>query len=423
MRLLVTIATALLAAGGCGLPTSDRDDGRQMTGPERERVERTTQPKGEIRPRRPRPAPQEPPAPREPRAPQPLQPPPPPADAPPASPPRTALDSGIDLAEELMPDERRDIEVFRRAAPSVVYINSIAVRQNPLSFDVAKIPQGTGSGFVWDRNGHVVTNFHVAEAGQELSVVLADRSEWPARVVGVAPDKDLAVLKIDAPTEKLTPLPVGDSSDLLVGQRVYAVGNPFGLDNTLTVGVVSALGRELQSPSGRTIRDVIQTDAAINPGNSGGPLIDSHGRLIGVNTAIYSPSGANAGIGFSVPVDTVKRLVPQLIATGRAVQPGIGVSILSDDLARRSEVEGVVIRSVQPRGPAARAGLEGLRRTARGWALGDLIVAVNGRPVKTIDEMAQVFEDAGVGAVVTLTVARDGKERAVELELIDLSGR
>jgi len=402
-----TIAAALLAAVGCGFPTSDRDGGRQMTGPERERVERTTQPKGEIRPRQPEPAPQEPAGP----------------PAPPASPPRTPRDSGIDLADELMPDERRDIEVFRRAAPSVVYINSIAMRQNPLSFDVAKIPQGTGSGFVWDRNGHVVTNFHVTEAGQELSVVLADRSEWPARVVGVAPDKDLAVLKIDAPADKLTPLPVGGSSDLLVGQRVYAVGNPFGLDNTLTVGVVSALGRELQSPSGRTIRDVIQTDAAINPGNSGGPLIDSRGRLIGVNTAIYSPSGANAGIGFSVPVDTVKRLVPQLIATGRAVQPGIGISILSDDLARRSEVEGVVIRSVQPNGPAARAGLEGLRRTQRGWALGDLIVAVNGKPVKTIDEMAQVFEDAGVGGVVTLTVARDGKERAVELELVDISGR
>ncbi len=260
-----------------------------------------------------------------------------------------------------------------------------------------------------------MTNFHVAEAGQELSVVLADRTEWPARIVGVAPDKDLAVLKIDAPADKLPPLPVGGSSDLLVGQRVYAVGNPFGLDNTLTVGVVSALGRELQSPSGRTIRDVIQT--------SGGPLIDSRGRLIGVNTAIYSPSGANAGIGFSVPVDTVKRLVPQLIATGRAVQPGIGISILSDDLARRSEVEGVVIRSVQPGGPAARAKLEGLRRTQRGWALGDLIVAVNGKPVKTIDEMAQVFEDAGVGGVVTLTVARDGKERTVELELVDISGR
>jgi S1-C subfamily serine protease len=405
-----TIAAALLAAGGCGFPAGDRPEDRQLTGPERERVERTTQPKGEIRPRQPEPSPREPAV-------------PPVPPAPPLSPPRTPRDSGIDLADELMPDERRDIEVFRRAAPSVVYINSIAVRQNPLSFDVMKIPQGAGSGFVWDRSGHIVTNFHVAEAGQELSVVLADRTEWPARIVGVAPDKDLAVLKIDAPADKLTPLPVGGSSDLLVGQRVYAVGNPFGLDNTLTVGVVSALGRELQSPSGRTIRDVIQTDAAINPGNSGGPLIDSRGRLIGVNTAIYSPSGANAGIGFSVPVDTVKRLVPQLIATGRAVQPGIGVSILSDDLARRSEVEGVVIRSVQPRGPAARAGLEGLRRTARGWALGDLIVAVNGKPVRTIDEMAQVFEDTGVGGVVTLTVARDGKERTVELELIDLSGR
>ncbi len=408
---------------GADFPTGDEPEDRQLTGPERERVERTTQPKGEIRPRRPDRLRRN----RQPRGsrarPSRCSPPPPPAGAPPASPPRTPLDSGIDLAAELMPDERRDIEVFRRAAPSVVYINSIAVRQNPLSFDVMKIPQGAGSGFVWDRNGHIVTNFHVAEAGQELSVVLADRSEWPARVVGVAPDKDLAVLKIDAPTDKLPPLPVGGSSDLLVGQRVYAVGNPFGLDNTLTVGVVSALGRELQSPSGRTIRDVIQTDAAINPGNSGGPLIDSRGRLIGVNTAIYSPSGANAGIGFSVPVDTVKRLVPQLIATGRAVQPGIGISILSDDLARRSQVEGVVIRSVQPRGPAARAGLEGLRRTQRGWALGDLIVAVNGKPVKTIDEMAQVFEDAGVGGVVTLTVARDGKERAVELELVDISGR
>ena len=412
-----TIAAALLAAGGCGFPTGDRSEDRQLTGPEREQVERTTQPKGEIRPRQPETAPQEP------AVPQPLQPAEPPAGAPSAAPLPAPLDPGIDLSAELMPDERRDIEVFRRAAPSVVYINSIAVRQNPLSFDVMKIPQGAGSGFVWDRNGHIVTNFHVAEAGQELSVVLADRSEWPARIVGVAPDKDLAVLKIDAPADKLPPLPVGGSSDLLVGQRVYAVGNPFGLDNTLTVGVVSALGRELQSPSGRTIRDVIQTDAAINPGNSGGPLIDSRGRLIGVNTAIYSPSGANAGIGFSVPVDTVKRLVPQLIATGRAVQPGIGVSILSDDLARRSEVEGVVIRSVQPRGPAARAGLEGLRRTQRGWALGDLIVAVNGKRVRTIDEMAQVFEDAGVGGVVTLTVARDGKERTVELELIDLSGR
>jgi S1-C subfamily serine protease len=417
-----TIAAVLLAAGGCGFPTGEESEDRQLTGPEREQVERATQRKGEIRPRQPESAPQES-APLVPPASQPLQPSESSAGAPSAAPPAILLDPGSDLSAELMPDERRDIDVFRRAAPSVVYINSIAVRQNPLSFDVMKIPQGAGSGFVWDRNGHIVTNFHVAEAGQEMSVVLADRSEWPARVVGVAPDKDLAVLKIDAPADKLPPLPVGGSSDLLVGQRVYAVGNPFGLDNTLTVGVVSALGRELQSPSGRTIRDVIQTDAAINPGNSGGPLIDSRGRLIGVNTAIYSPSGANAGIGFSVPVDTVKRLVPQLIATGRAVQPGIGVSILSDDLARRSQVEGVVIRSVQPRGPAARAGLEGLRRTQRGWALGDLIVAVNGTPVRTIDEMAQVFEDAGVGGVVTLTVARDGKERAVELELVDISGR
>ncbi len=350
----------------------------------------------------------------------------PPVPAPEAPSPDAGTAPGVvsdDLPLDLLPDERRDIEIFRRTAPSVVYINSIAVRQNPLSFDVMRIPQGAGSGFVWDRGGHVVTNFHVAEAGEELSVVLADRSEWPARVVGVAPDKDLAVLKIEAPAAKLPPLPVGSSGELLVGQRVYAVGNPFGLDNTLTVGVVSALGRELQSPSGRTIKDVIQTDAAINPGNSGGPLLDSRGRLIGVNTAIYSPSGANAGIGFSVPVDTVKRLVPQLIATGRAVQPGIGVSILSDQAARGSKIEGIVVRSVQPGGPAARAGLEGLKRTARGWALGDVIVGVNGKKVRTIDGMAQEFEDAGVGATVTLLLERDGREREVKVELIDIGAR
>jgi S1-C subfamily serine protease len=213
------------------------------------------------------------------------------------------------LPDGLTPDEKRTIEVFRRARPSVVFITSLSVRRDFFTLDIQQIPQGTGSGFVWDRDGHIITNFHVIGDGDAFSVTLADQSEWEARVIGAAPDKDLAVLKIKAPRERLVPLTPGTSRTLLVGQRVFAVGNPFGLDHSLTTGVVSALGRELRSPSGRRIRDAIQTDAAINPGNSGGPLLDSSGRLIGVSTAIFSPSGASAGIGFAVPVDTVTRLV------------------------------------------------------------------------------------------------------------------
>jgi S1-C subfamily serine protease len=228
---------------------------------------------------------------------------------------------------------------------------------------VQQIPQGAGSGFVWDTEGHVVTNFHVVQQAQALSVTLADQSEWEGRVVGAAPDKDIAVLRIKAPAAQLTPLPRGTSADLLVGQRVLAVGNPFGLDQSLTTGLVSAVGRELKSPSGRRIRDVIQTDAAINPGNSGGPLLDSRGRLIGVNTAIYSPSGASAGIGFAVPVDTVSRLVPQLISGGRVVQAGIGVSLIPERYTAQLGVTGVAIAGpsqrsspmARPRRPASRA--------------------------------------------------------------------
>ncbi|MCU0229834.1 MAG: trypsin-like peptidase domain-containing protein [Acidobacteria bacterium] len=405
----------LLAVAGCGFPAPERSESRPQTGPERERAEaeRTAPRQREQRREAP---------PAEPSATLPL--PVAPAPVAPAPPPAPGIAAAGDgLPSELLPDEQRDIELFRRTEPSVVYINSVALRQDPFSFDVTRIRQGTGSGFVWDRDGHVVTNFHVAEAGREMTVVLADRSEWPARVVGVAPDRDLAVLKIEAPSSALIPLPVGDSSGLLVGQRVYAVGNPFGLDNSLTVGVVSALGRELQSPSGRTIKDVIQTDAAINPGNSGGPLLDSRGRLIGVNTAIYSPSGANAGIGFAVPVDTVKRLVPQLIATGRAVQPGIGVSILADAQARRAGVQGVIVGEVQDGTPAARAGLVGLQRSRRGWALGDVIVGVNGQAVKSTDDLAQLLEETGVGNSARLAIEREGRRREVTVQLIDVGGR
>ncbi len=322
-------------------------------------------------------------------------------------------------SQELTPEERRTIEIFRRARPAVVFITSLALRRDFFTLDVQQIPSGTGSGFVWDRDGHVVTNFHVIQQGDAFAVTLADQSEWEARVIGAAPEKDLAVLKIKAPRERLTPLTPGVSKTLLVGQHVYAVGNPFGLDHSLTTGVVSALGRELRSPSGRRIRDVIQTDAAINPGNSGGPLLDSSGRLIGVSTAIVSPSGASAGIGFAVPVDTVTRLVPQLIARGRAVQIGIGASFIPERFNKAVGVrEGVALAEVQPEGPAARAGLAGAQLTrSRRVILGDRIVAVDGKPVRSEDDARDFFEAAGVGATVTLTVVGQGGRRDVRVAL------
>jgi S1-C subfamily serine protease len=325
-----------------------------------------------------------------------------------------------EVSGDLTADERRIVEVFRRASASVVHIANIRVRQDLFSFDVLQIQQGTGSGFVWDRSGHIVTNLHVLEGGDSFKVRLADQSEYEAKVIGYAASKDIAVLRVvDAPASKFTPLPLGVSQRLLVGQTVLAVGNPFGLDHSLTVGVVSALGRELRSPGGRKIYDVIQTDAAINPGNSGGPLLDSSGRLIGVNSAIYSPSGASAGIGFAIPVDAVKRLVPQLIARRRPVVPSIGIVALPESIATRNQLDGVVVQEVVPGSPAARVGLEGLRRAhGGGFFLGDLIVAVNGKPVQSVDEMTHIFEQQGVGATVELTVVRRGEKRTIKVPLV-----
>jgi S1-C subfamily serine protease len=346
--------------------------------------------------------------------------PPPPAARGAASSPAAASAPLTPIPEGLGPEERRDIEVFKRASDSVVFITSIALRRDFWSFDVMQIPQGTGSGFVWDKRGDIVTNFHVIESGDKFSVTLADQSEWEAEVVGAAPDKDLAVLKISAPAERLVPLMLGRSHDLLVGQKVLALGNPFGLDHSMTSGIVSALGRELKSPSNRIIRDVIQTDAAINPGNSGGPLLDSSGRLIGVNAAIFSPSGASAGIGFAVPVDTVKRLVPQLIEKGRAVNPGVGVGFVSDAQASRFGLDGAVILNVVAGSPADRAGIEGIGRSRRGYVVGDVVTAVDGKPVKSSEDLAYAFETAGVGRSVTLTLDRQGRKRDVKVTLEDI---
>ena len=320
---------------------------------------------------------------------------------------------------DLASDEQTTIDVFRETSPSVVYITSAKYGRDLFGLNVFEIPRGTGSGFIYGKGGHIVTNYHVIQPGTHWRVRLGDGSEWEARVVGVEADRDLAVLKIDAPQELLTPISLGTSKDLLVGQKVLAIGNPFGLDHTLTVGVVSALGREIKSMTGRKIRDVIQTDAAINPGNSGGPLLDSAGRLIGVNTQIASPSGASAGIGFAVPVDIVNEVVPDLIRYGQVRRPTLGVLLVSDGIARRLGLPGILIESVFEDTGAAKAGLRGTLVDGRGYVrqLGDIIVKVDDKEVRTSNELKDALELHQAGDQVTLTVLRDDRVRTVEVKL------
>jgi S1-C subfamily serine protease len=316
-------------------------------------------------------------------------------------------------------DEQAHIDVFRKASPSVVHITSLGVQRDLFSMNVQQVPRGTGTGFVWDDRGHIVTNFHVIQGANGARVTLADQSSYDAELVGAFPDRDLAVLRIDAPKEKLPPIALGSSRDLQVGQRVYAIGNPFGLDQSLTTGIVSALNREIESFNSRTIRGVIQTDAAINPGNSGGPLLDSAGRLIGVNTQIASPSGASAGIGFAIPADEVNRIVPRLIRDGRFLRPTIGISAGNAALSRALGLpKGVALVQVAPGGPAARAGLQPFRRGSRGEVLaGDVITAINDEPVADLDDMLTHFERRQPGEAVTVSVWRAGQTRKVSLVL------
>ena len=319
----------------------------------------------------------------------------------------------------LAADELAHIELFRKASPSVVHITSLGAQRDVFSMNVQQVPRGTGTGFVWDASGHIVTNIHVIQGANGAKVTLADQSTYDATLVGAFPDRDLAVLKIDAAKDKLPPLALGTSRDLQVGQRVYAIGNPFGLDQTLTIGIVSALNREIESFNNRTIRGVVQTDAAINPGNSGGPLLDSAGRLIGVNTQIASPSGASAGIGFAIPVDEVNRIVPRLIRDGRFVRPALGVTAGPPQLQRALRLpKGVAVVQVGRNTPAARAGLQPFSRGNRGEiVMGDVITAINDEPVESLDDMLAALERRQPGEAVTLTVWREGRSRSVETRL------
>lgn len=319
--------------------------------------------------------------------------------------------------------EQTTVEVFRNASPSVVFITKLEVQHDPMRRNAMAFPAGTGSGFIWDRQGHIVTNFHVIAGADGARVTLSDHSVWPAELVGAYPDKDLAVLRISAPADKLPPLPVGESESLLVGQHAFAIGNPFGLDHTLSTGVISGLGREIMSMSRRPIQGVIQTDAAINPGNSGGPLLDSAGRVIGVNTAIYSPTGTSAGVGFAVPIDTVNRVVPQLISTGRVERAGLGIRIDEGQLAARLGLRGALVLGVIPGSGAERSGLIATRRDpATGRVLlGDLVVAIDGQEVSNTLDLYRVLDTRNVGDEVQVTFLRGGEQLTVTVQLSGLN--
>ncbi len=312
--------------------------------------------------------------------------------------------------------ERQLVSLFEATSPSVAYITTEVLQ--PTGMFTAEVAQGAGSGFVWDAAGHVVTNHHVIAGARRVRVQLDAGQPLEANVVGRAPEYDLAVVRLARVPKDLRPIPLGTSKDLKVGQAAVAIGNPFGLQRTLTRGIVSALDRELPTTGYREVVGVIQTDAAINPGNSGGPLLDSAGRLIGVNTAIRSASGTSAGVGFAIPVDLVNRIVPALIARGHAPLPGIGIEPVRPDLVARAGVRGVVIADVMRGGPADQAGLRPFDR--RTGSLGDVIVAVNGRPLESLTEFVAELDRIGVNNSAELTVVRDGRERKVKVKVVDI---
>ena len=329
--------------------------------------------------------------------------------------PRTVTARG-DLAD----DEKVTIELFEKAKDSVVFITTRALVRDFWTRNVFSVPRGTGSGFIWDDAGHVITNYHVIEGASEAIVKLSDGSDYKASLTGASPAHDIAVLRISAGFKRPSPVPLGTSGDLRVGQKVFAIGNPFGLDWTLTTGIVSALDRSLSGENG-TIEHLIQTDAAINPGNSGGPLLDSAGRLIGINTAIYSPSGASAGIGFAVPVDTLNRVVPQLIKSGAYTRPSLGVELderINQRLKAALKVEGVVILKVPAGSAALRAGLQGAKITADGELIpGDIITAADGRQVDTVGKLNAALDERTAGETFNLTISRGGKTMEIPVVL------
>ncbi|WP_420844629.1 S1C family serine protease [Legionella cardiaca] len=337
-----------------------------------------------------------------------------------------ALTSYGTTLDELLPNERNTVEIFQKFSPKVVYVHRLATVVNH-SYERMQVNAGAGSGIIWDAQGHIVTNFHVINGADNLTVSIG-KLTVPAKVVGAEPRKDIAVLAIKSPKalellKSFTPFELTHTNELLVGQKTIAIGNPFGLDHSLTVGVISALGRQVPGAGGVTIRDMIQTDTSINPGNSGGPLLDSKGRLIGLNTAIYSNSGSSAGVGFAVPADDIARIVPQIIKNGRVMLSGIGIQVVEPHIARRLGIEkGLLVADVLPHTPAAQAKLHGTVRDSWGRIhIGDVITAINGHPVKNYDNFYNILVDIKVGETINLSVLRQGKILNYKLRTIDIA--
>ena len=323
----------------------------------------------------------------------------------------------VDQRGPLSEAERANIELFERVSPSVVQVAARAAAGNPLDED-EDAGAASGTGFVWDSSGHVVTNNHVVQNGSEVAVRFASGEVAQAEIIGVAPNYDLAVLRIKNARQLPPPVALGSSTELKVGQSAFAIGNPFGLDQSLTSGIISALKRRLPTSSGREISNVIQTDTAINPGNSGGPLLDSAGRLIGVNTAIISPSGSSAGIGFAIPADIVNRVVPELIKSGRVPTPGIGIVAASEAVSTRLGIEGVIIVRTAPGSPAERAGIRGVDLGS--GALGDVIVQADGKPVHRLSDLTDQIEQAGAGKSIRISLKRGSQTRDINIDIVDI---
>lgn len=329
---------------------------------------------------------------------------------------------GQDESKNLLEYEKNTINVYQQNVNSVVNITNIRKVKRGFIFDYmsTEVPAGAGSGFVWDKDGHIVTNYHVVEDGDKFTVTFHnDKKQYKAKLVGVEPLKDLAVLKLEEKPNNIAPIITGNSKDLVIGQKAMALGNPFGLDHTITAGIISATGRSIKGIGGVSIANMIQTDTSINPGNSGGPLLDSTGKVIGVNTMIYSQSGSSAGVGFAVPIDTVKRIVPELIKHGKIVRPGFRIGVLPEPYRDRFGIKkGIVITYVDEDGPAGKAGIKGMTRDEYGRPyVGDILVKVDGKEVNNFDEIYNVLENYKVGDEVEIEYIRDDKIKKTKMKL------
>ncbi len=331
-----------------------------------------------------------------------------------------------DNLEHFLPDESNTIEVFQQASPKVVYVHRLAMVVDPTLQQEYQVSKGSGSGIIWDKEGHVVTNYHVIQGAQMIAVSLGNVTV-PAKLLGAEPRKDIAVLALESPQKlevlkDFKPFEMANSSQLLVGQKAIAIGNPFGLDHSLTIGVISALGRQVPGAGGVSIHNMVQTDASINPGNSGGPLLDSKGRLLGLNSVIFSGSGASAGVGFAVPAEDIERSVTQIIAHGRVSLAGIGIQRVEPNIAKRLGVQrGILIGDILPKTPAANVGLHKTHRD--GWGrlyLGDVLIGLNGHPINDYDDLYHLLTEVKIGDEVIVTVLRGEKKLDFKMKTIDI---